>query len=316
MLQNQAWGYDEKRDLPNIEATWTKLNAMGLGFYDSAEVYGSGLSEKIIGQQMARTSEEEKKSVIIATKWLPVPILPGRIFPPKGVVGCLKASLARMGLEQCDLYQVHGRVHFLTSIETVAKGLAECVKLGLTKTVGVSNYSEEHMVRMYEALKKEGIPLASNQFEFSLLRRLPENNGLLKACHDRGIVPLAYSPIGQGRLSGKYSVENPPPKGRSFGNFPMETLAPLLDVMRGIAEKRNVPMTAVALNWIMCKGAIPLPGARNAQQAEQNAQCLGWRLTNEEIAALEEKSQVGGNNFWQQASHHCAPEGDALEIAC
>lgn len=75
MLQNQAWGYDEKRDLPNIEATWTKLNAMGLGFYDSAEVYGSGLSEKIIGQQMARTSEEEKKSVIIATKWLPVPIV-------------------------------------------------------------------------------------------------------------------------------------------------------------------------------------------------------------------------------------------------
>lgn len=101
---------------------------------------------------------------------------------------------------------------------------------------------------------------------------------------------------------------------------------------------QDVPMTAVALNWIMCKGAfwregidyhadivaifpfakgaIPLPGARNAQQAEQNAQCLGWRLTNEEIAALEEKSQVGGNNFWQQASHHCAPEGDALEIAC
>jgi len=72
------------------------------------------------------------------------------MFPPKGVVGCLKASLARLGIEKCDLYQVHGHIHYFTSIETVAKGLAECVKLGLTRTVGVSNYSTEHMIQMYD----------------------------------------------------------------------------------------------------------------------------------------------------------------------
>ena len=85
------------------------------------------------------------------------------MFPPKGVVGCLRASLARMGIESVELYQVHGYIHgWYKSIESVAKDLAECVKLGLCKTVGVSNYNKEQMLRMYEALKKEGVPRMSN----------------------------------------------------------------------------------------------------------------------------------------------------------
>jgi len=296
---DRAWAFDESRDLPGIQETWNLLNSKGLGFYDTAEVYGMGASEKIIGAQLANMSEEERKSVIIATKWLPVPVLPTRWFP-KGIVGCLKDSLNRLGVSQVDLYQVHGKVHLLTSIETVAKGLAECVKLGLTKTVGVSNYSKEDMIRMYDALAKEGVPLASNQIEYSLCRRLPESNGLLEACHARNVVPLAYSPMAQGRLTGKYSAANPPPSGRRFSNYPMEELEPLLDVMRRISKKRDVPVSAVGLNWILCKGVIPLPGARNAKQAEQNSKCLGWRLTEEEIAELEQHSKEGSLSFWQK----------------
>jgi len=296
---DRTWSYDEAKDLPGIQETWNLLNSKGLGFYDTAEVYGMGASEKIIGAQLANMSEEERKNVIIATKWLPVPVLPTRWFP-KGVVACLKDSLKRLGVSQVDLYQVHGKVHFMTSIETVAKGLAQCVHEGLAKTVGVSNYSKEDMIRMYDALAKEGIPLASNQIEYSLVRRLPESDGLLEAAHTRNIVPLAYSPLAQGRLSGKYSVANPPPSGRRFSNYPMEELEPLLEVMRKIAEKRDVPVSAVGLNWILCKGVIPLPGARNAKQAEQNAQCLGWRLTDEEIAELERHSKEGSLSFWQK----------------
>lgn len=100
---------------------------------------------------------------------LPAPVLPGRLFPPKGVVGCLRASLDRLGVESVELYQVHGYIHqWYKSIESVAKDLAECVKLGLCKTVGVSNYSKDQMVRMYEALKKQGVPRESAHSAYSL----------------------------------------------------------------------------------------------------------------------------------------------------
>jgi diketogulonate reductase-like aldo/keto reductase len=93
-----------------------------------------------------------------------------------------------------DLYQIHGRIH-LRSIEVVADALAEAVKLGLTKTVGVSNYSTADTIKMYDCLQKHGIQLASNQVEFSLLRRSPETSGLIGECHKRGIAVLGYSPL-------------------------------------------------------------------------------------------------------------------------
>ena len=143
---------------------------------------------------------------------------------------------------------------------------------------------------MYDILQKHGVRLASNQVEYSLLRTLPEDSGLFAAMKERGIallackqLPSAYppkfapdlsrdtvdSPLGQGRLTGKYSAANPPPSGRRFSNMPMEQLEPLLDTMRLIAAKYDVPVSAVALNWVIAKGAIPLGGAKNRQQAEQ-----------------------------------------------
>ncbi|KAF3901717.1 hypothetical protein AA313_de0200134 [Arthrobotrys entomopaga] len=178
-------------------------------------------------------------------------------------------------------------------IEGIAKQLAECVDLGLTKTVGVSNYNKEQMIRMHDALAKYGVPLASNQIEFNLLRRVPESSGLLAACHERGIVPLAYSPLAMGRLTGKYNSKNPPPSGRIYGNQSWEKIDPLLDAMKEIGDKHGVPLSAVALNWTMCKGTIPLGGARNGNQCGQNIQALGFRLTDEELAKLDELAQDG-----------------------
>ena len=93
-----------------------------------------------------------------------------------------------------DLYQIHGPIH-LRSIEVVGDALAEAVKLGLTKTVGVSNYSMADTIKMYDVLQKHGIQLASNQVEYSLLRRTPETSGLIAECHKRGIAVLGYSPL-------------------------------------------------------------------------------------------------------------------------
>jgi aryl-alcohol dehydrogenase-like predicted oxidoreductase len=105
-----------------------------------------------------------------------------------------------------------------------------------------------------------------------------------------------------GRLTGKYSAENPPPSGRRFSNYPMEQLGPLLDTLRKVAEAHNVKQSAVALKWVIQKGAIPLGGVKNEVQAEENARAAGeeWLLTDEEIAELEKYSITGTTSIsWQ-----------------
>ncbi|KAF9437390.1 hypothetical protein BGZ76_000925 [Entomortierella beljakovae] len=299
---DSTWGYKPEM-FNDIAATWDVLqDDSGINFFDTAEVYGSGESERIIGKLLKKSKEEGRTLPIIATKFVP---LPWRLRYPTSLLNSLKASMDRLGVDVVDLYQIHGPVS-LRSIEVIGDALAEAVKLGLVKSVGVSNYSIDELVRMHTALKKHNIQLASNQVEYSLLRRLPETSGLIAKCHELGVAVLAYSPLGMGRLSGKYNAENPPPSGRKFSNYPMTELIPLLSVVEKIAKKHDKPMTAgkfhytMALNYTICKGTIPLGGARNPEQARQNAQALGWRLSEEEIKELDSVSFTGSNGlFWQ-----------------
>ncbi len=153
-------------------------------------------------------------------------------------------------------------------------------------------------------LRKRGLRLASNQIEFSLLRTSPEKSGLLAACTELGVVPLAYSPIGQGRLTGKYSASNPPPGKRTFSAHPMEKVDAIVAELRriGLVHGDKTP-AQVALNWIIAKGAVPIPGAKNGEQANQNAGALGWALSEEDVAALDRVALAGtrtiANRFWQ-----------------
>jgi aryl-alcohol dehydrogenase-like predicted oxidoreductase len=171
------------------------MQQRSLFFVDTAEVYGSGESERIICSLREGSPDEFKAKLIIATKFIPIPWPPSRIFMPSGMAKYCKLSLKRLGVQQVDLYQVHGPVHVFNSIDSIAGGLAHCVETGLAKAVGVSNYSLEEMINMDEALKKRGLRLASNQVEFSLLRTLPETSGLLEECKKRGILMMAYSPL-------------------------------------------------------------------------------------------------------------------------
>ncbi|ROW00361.1 hypothetical protein VMCG_07288 [Cytospora schulzeri] len=287
-----TWKNSSKEAVAELEGAWTSMRESDLFFVDTAEVYGRGESERIIGrlrQNPESTTDDFRSRLVIASKFIPIPWPPTRLILPGGMVKACKASLARLGMDKMDLYQIHGPTHFLNSIDTMASSLARCVVLGLTRAVGVSNYSRDEMVEMDDALRRRGLRLASNQVEFSLLRTLPEKSGLLEECKKRGIVLMAYSPLGMGRLTGKYSKENPPPSGRSFGNFPMEQLAPLLEALRGIAEAHNVKSSAVALKWVIQKGAIPLGGVKNASQAEENARAASddWTLSEEQMAELD-----------------------------
>lgn len=124
----------------------------------------------------------------------------------------------------------------------------------LLQTVGVSNFSQSELIKISDVLASHGVKLASNQVELNLLRQSPLKNGLMEEMNKRGVVCLAYSPLAQGRLTGKYSAENPPPKGRKFSNIPMETIDPLVEEMKRIAEARGVSVSAIALNWVLSKG--------------------------------------------------------------
>lgn len=291
-------GYDSSLTEAAIAEAWEASIDAGLTLFDTAEVYGNGESERIIGRLLAQ-DPSRRSSLVIATKFLPSP---QKLAVGRAMRSALEASLERLGVEQVDLYQLHGPIS-LRSKAALAEALAELHAAGLTAAVGVSNYSIREMTKIHEELAKRGLPLASNQVEYSLLRRVPESSGLLEACQRLGVVLLAYSPIGQGRLTGKYSAANPPPGKRGFSAHPMEAVDAVVAVVRRIGESHGRTPSQVALRWLIEKGTVPIPGAKNAAQARENAGALGWSLTPADLADLDAAALEGTrslqNRFWQ-----------------
>jgi aryl-alcohol dehydrogenase-like predicted oxidoreductase len=278
-----VWQYGHGYGDAEVQQAFLASLNEGIRFIDTAEIYGNGRSERLLGQFLKETDQP----VLIATKFLPFPWRFG-----KGALrSALKGSLTRLGVESVDLYQIHWPTP-LMSTDTMMEGLAECVKSGLTRTAGVSNFGQSQMLAAYSSLARHNIPLASNQVHYSLLNRTVEKNGILARCKELGIRLVAYSPIEKGLLSGKYGVDSPPPgaRGRNYTNL-LPKIAPLLKLMTEIGQDHGGKSNSqVALNWVICKGALPIPGAKNAEQAQENAGALGWRLTDEESARLDETS--------------------------
>jgi aryl-alcohol dehydrogenase-like predicted oxidoreductase len=200
-------GYDSSYSEATIREAWDASIEAGIVLFDTAEIYGGGESERIIGRLLAAEPSVRQK-VVIASKFMPSP---WKLAVTSALVSAARASLERLGIESIDLYQIHGPVS-LRSHSALADALAAAHAEGLIKAVGVSNYSVKETRAIGAALEKRGLRLASNQIEFSLLRTMPEKVGLLECCRELGVVPLAYSPIGQGRLTGKYTAGQPTPQ--------------------------------------------------------------------------------------------------------
>lgn len=292
-------GYDSDLTETTIEEAWDACLEAGVLLFDTAEVYGNGESERIIGKLLKR-QPDKAADIVIATKWFPAP---WKLNVKGALLGSLRASLDRLGVPVVDLYQIHGPIS-LRGHGALADALAAAKAEGLVKHIGVSNYSSKEVRSIDGELRSRGLRLATNQIEFSLLRRAPETGGLLATCDELGVVPLAYSPIGQGRLTGKYSAAHPPPGNRNFSNYPMEQVDEVVAVLRTVGEKHGGKSPSqVALNWLMAKGAVPIPGAKNGQQARDNAGSLGWKIDADDLAALDaaaltEKKSLQ-NRFWQ-----------------
>lgn len=261
----------------------------GITFFDTAEVYGSKAmgggedSERLLGRFIKE--RQKKDEVVVATKFAALPWRLGR----GSLICALKESLKRLELSQVDLYQLHWPG--LWGNEDYIDGLADAVEQGLVKAVGVSNYNEGRLRRAHSQLKKRGVPLASNQVHYSLIYRAPESNGVMKACTELGVTIIAYSPIGQGVLSGKYTPENPPsgPRGQIYNKEFLRKAAPLLQRLQEVGRSYGKTPTQVSLNWLLAQGGVvPIPGAKTAAQAEEFAGALGWNLTYDEVEELRQ----------------------------
>jgi len=256
----------------------------GINFFDTAEMYGNGRSEINLGKCLKDISS----NIVVATKFMP---FPWRLT--KGELrSALLRSLKRLGLTHVDLYQVHWPIPPV-SIKSWMDAMSDVVNDGLIRAVGVSNYSPAQTTIAFEALDKHHIPLASNQVKYSLLDRHPEHSGLVELCRKLDITIIAYSPLEKGILTGKYTSNNVPSDFRSwrYNKTYLTKIEPLLYMLHEIGEAHaSMTPARVALNWLICKRAVPIPGARKMVQAQENAGSLGWRLSDEDINRLDKIS--------------------------
>lgn len=292
------WGYNPKQD-NDLKEVFDYAVSKNLAFFDTAELYGLGRSETLLGNFRQEAARGDGDKVQIATKFAAFPFR----TKAKDVVNACKESLRRLNPDgsknyAIDLYQIHFPNAW--SNEEYWDGLAQCYEEGLVKAVGVSNYGVDALRAVHDKLAQRGIPLATNQIQMSLLYRFPLDNGLLQACNDLNVKVLSYSPLALGFLTGKYDSQTRPSGPRQTiakklfdGPDEGKTFNELMAVMKSISSNHGgVPLSQVSLNWARAKGTIPIPGARTLKQAKQNIGALDWDLTEDEVKALDIASSM------------------------
>jgi aryl-alcohol dehydrogenase-like predicted oxidoreductase len=279
------WGFGKEYGEEDAHAVFEESIKSGITFFDTAEVYGSGESERMLGKFIQSNSSP----IVVASKFMPFPWRIRR----ESLRRALQGSLKRLGISKIALYQIHWPnppVPTTTWVEEMA-GLQQ---EGLIGAIGISNFNLSQTENTMRTLEGFGLKLASTQVEYHLLNRSAETNGLLSLCKQEGIRLIAYSPLAQGLLTGKYSPENPPSgiRGTRF-HSQLQMISPLITALRKLGDQHGGKTpAAVALNWTMCKGTLPIPGAKTILQLVHNASALGWKLNEDEIALLDEVSEA------------------------
>ncbi len=258
----------------------------GVNWIDTAEIYGSGESERAVshGLKAARVSPGE---VLITTKWMPV------ARRAKSMRKSAVKSTERLAPYPIDLYLVH-RPESLSSIDTQMDEMAKLVDAGIIRAVGVSNFSASKMIKAHEALAERGLPLAANQMHFSLVKRNIETNGVLEAAKELGITIIAYTPLGMGSLTGHLhrnpELLQPMPRLRRWRvGRQLEKTKPLIDALEAIATEHEATIAQIVLNWTVDyhgQTIVAIPGASKTYQAKQNAGAMRISLSREQLDTI------------------------------
>jgi aryl-alcohol dehydrogenase-like predicted oxidoreductase len=274
------WGYGRHYGKAEVRQAFEACEKAGVIFFDTAEAYGQGTSESLLGQFCRDTSSK----ILIASKFMPYPWRLTKSQFQKA----LRSSLSRLDRQYLDLYQIHWPIPPVR-IETWMESMAEAVQSGLIRQVGVSNFNSEQTQRAYDTLARLGVHLFSNQVEYHLLNRKIETNGLLSLCRALGIKVIAYSPLAQGVLTGKYTPQNLPRglRARHLDHNYLQQIQPLISLMKKIGTNYEGKSVAqVAINWTICMGTLPIPGVKNSHQVDQNVGSLGWSLSSDDVNEL------------------------------
>ena len=272
------WGYGHDYNTRIAGDIVRRALDLGITLIDTAEIYGFGRSERIVGNAIRMRRE----SVFLATKLFPIGL-------PFMIRGRARASAGRLGVDRIELYQQHWQSPLFPA-RTTMPHFRRLVDEGLVRHVGVSNHSLAAWLVCESAL---GGRVLSNQVRFSLAHRGPERD-LLPWAQREGRFVIAYSPLGQGALSGKYQ-SSPPSNFRRFrGDFSAETRArrePLVSALRDIAGRHHATAAQIALAWLIRKpNVVAIPGASTVQQVEENAAAADVMLADEDVALLDRLS--------------------------
>jgi aryl-alcohol dehydrogenase-like predicted oxidoreductase len=254
--------------------------SVGVDLFDTAAMYSGGASERRLGELA------EGRSVVIATKFPP-----GWRSKAGALPDALNQSLGRLRRGTIDLYQHHFPSRRI-SIPALMGFMADAVEAGRVRAVGVSNYSAAQLRVAHAVLAERGIPLASNQVEYSLLHRAPEVNGVLDACRELGVTLIAYQPLAMGVLTGKYRPGDRPKGIRRFSRYfrgdGLKKAQPVVALLQEIGKGYSRTPAQVALRWLIeQEGILPIPGAKDGRQATSNAEALSFSLVDAEIEALD-----------------------------
>jgi aryl-alcohol dehydrogenase-like predicted oxidoreductase len=265
----------------------------GINWFDTAEVYGGGESEKILAKALTNIGASAQDAKI-ATKWWPM------FRTANSITKTIDTRKEALENRPIDLYQIH-QPYSLSSVDKQIKAMIELVENGYIKHVGVSNFSAAAMVNSHRILTENGLTLASNQVKYSLLDRRIEENGTLDRAKDLGISIIAYSPLEQVLLTGKFHdnpaliqyAKGPRKLQRKFKEAGLAESKPLISLLDAIGEKYNVSASQVALNWtIQYHGetVFAIPGATKVHHAQDNVGALTFKLDASELEEISRTS--------------------------
>ncbi len=268
----------------------------GMNWFDTAEVYGHGQSEQALARSLDALTLQGNamNDLLIATKWWPL------LRTARSITRTIGQRIDALGGRSIDLYQIH-QPFSLSSIAQQMKAMADLVKQGKIRYIGVSNFSAKQMRLADQELQKYGLRLTSNQVKYSLLDRRIESNGVLATAQELGISIIAYSPLEQGLLTGKFHykpelVATSSGMRKYLATYRTSGLArsrPLIDLLQSLADQYQRTPSQIALNWTIHYHGdtiVAIPGASKLSHASDNVGAMQFKLSHEEMELISAQS--------------------------